>query len=238
STTRTFSSRRVMLRSARYRHDAVLPSEHPRERELCGSAALVRGDLANRVDELEIASKVLALEARVLAAPVIGCEIVDAANRAREEATAEGTVGDEADTELRAERQQLVLRVAAPQRILGLKSADGVHRVRAADRGRRRFGQAEVAYLAFTHEIGHCADRVLDRRLRVDAMLIIEIDHVHAEAFQARVASLLHVLGSAVDTEESTVRSAHVTEFRREHDGFSAVANRAADELLVPAHAV
>src|SRR5690606_12550511 len=81
---------------ARNRHDALIPREHPRERELCGSAAFVLGDVVHGIDELEIAAEILALEARVLASPVIGCEIVDAADRTREEAAAERAVGDEA----------------------------------------------------------------------------------------------------------------------------------------------
>ncbi len=67
---------------------------------------------------------------------------------AGEEAAAERAVGDEADAQLAHGRQDLVLRVARPQRVLGLQRADRVHLVRAPDRRRRRLGQAEVAHLA------------------------------------------------------------------------------------------
>ena len=59
-----------------------------------------------------------------------------------------GTVGDERDAQLADGAEQLVLRVAAPERVLGLQRGDRMDRVRAADGLRRRLGQAEVAHLA------------------------------------------------------------------------------------------
>ena len=57
-------------------------------------------------------------------------------------------------------------------------------------RRRRRLGQAEVAHLPRLDQLGHRADGVLDRRLRIDAVLVVEVDHVHAESLQAGVAAL------------------------------------------------
>ena len=61
--------------------------------------------------------------------------------------------------------------------------------VRAADRLRRRLGKAEVANLPRLDELGHRADRLFDRRVRVDAMLVVEIDRVDAETLQRGVAA-------------------------------------------------
>src|SRR2546430_12808995 len=43
------------------------------------------------------------------------------------------------------------------------------------------------------------ADRFLDRRVRIDAVLVVEVDYVDAQALQARYAGLHDVLGPAVD---------------------------------------
>ena len=37
---------------------------------------------------------------------------------------------------------------------------------------------AEVAHLALAHEIGHRADRVLDRHIRVDPVDVVEVDRI------------------------------------------------------------
>src|SRR6202034_3979846 len=57
------------------------------------------------------------------------------------------------------------------------------------------FGQSEMADFALAHEIGHGADGVLDRRLRIDPMLVIEVDRLDSEPLEARVARLPPVSG-------------------------------------------
>ena len=53
----------------------------------------------------------------------------------------------------------------------------------------RGLGQAEVAHLALLHQLGHGAHRLLDRRVGVDAVLVVEVDHLDAEPLQALVAA-------------------------------------------------
>src|SRR5262249_51439961 len=148
---------------ARDRSDVLALAQHPRERELTGRRALLGGDLAHAVDELEVALEVLALEARVVGAEVAGLEVVGRPEAAGEAAAAERAVGDEPDPELADRGEDLVLRVARPQRVLGLQRADRVDRVRATDRLRRGLRQPEVADLALLDELRHRADRLLDR---------------------------------------------------------------------------
>ena len=136
--------------------------------------------------ELEVALEVLALEARVVAAEVALREIVRRPDLPGEEAAAERAVRDEADAELAAGRKHPVLRVARPQRVLGLERRDRVDGVRAADRLRRGLGQAEVAHLARLDELRHRADGLLDRHADVDAVLVVEVDVVDAEPLAAR----------------------------------------------------
>src|SRR4051794_24525989 len=100
-------------------------------------------------------------------------------------------------------------------------------------------GEPEVADLALLHELGHRADGLLDRRLGVDAVLVVEVDGVHAEALERRLARLAHVAGVAADAEELAVLAAHVAELRGDQRALPApLAQRAADEPLVGERAV
>ena len=142
-------------------------------------------------DELEVLLEVLALEARRVAAEVVRREVVELLDLAGEKAAAERAVRDEADAELATRREDAVLRIARPQRVLGLQRGDRMDLARAAQRLDAGLRQAEVADLAGLHEVGHRADRVLDRRARVDAVLVVEVDVIDAEPLQARVARRL-----------------------------------------------
>src|SRR6266511_1468055 len=194
---------------------------------------LLVGDRAHLLDELQVALEVRSQEARVLSAKVLWVEIVERADPAREEATAERAVGNEADSELAQRRQDLDLRITAPERVLGLQRRDGVDNVCAADGGGRRFRQAEVPHLARFDELGHRADRLLDRRVRVDAVLVVEVDVVNAEPPERGVARLPNVLRVAADAEALAIRPADVAELRGQHDLVAPAGNRPPDELLV-----
>jgi hypothetical protein len=108
-----------------------------------------------------------------------------------------------------------------------------VHGVRAPDRLRRCFRQAEESHLPLSHEIGHRAGRLLDGHRAIDPMLIIEIDVVHAEPPERGIAGGFHVLGPAVLPDELSVRRAHVAEFGREDHLLALSFDRLADQDLV-----
>ena len=78
----------------------------------------------------------------------------------------------------------LRLGVARPQRIFALHGRDRVNRMRPADRLRARLGEPKRAHFARLDEIGHRANRILDRHGWIDAVLIEEIDYIDAEPFE------------------------------------------------------
>ena len=103
-----------------------------RARVATGRAALLARDRVDLFDHREIPGEILAAEARRLAPPVVGSQVGGALEAARQESAAERAVGHEPDVELAQGRNDLVLRLAAPQRILGLQRADGMDLVRAS----------------------------------------------------------------------------------------------------------
>jgi hypothetical protein len=122
--------------------------EDPGERELTRRYALRLGELLHPVEELEVGAEVLALAVRRAPPKGVLVEVVERADRAGEEAATERTVGDETDPQLASGGKDRVLAVAAPQRVRGLKRADPVSGVRAADGLRRRLRQPDVLDLA------------------------------------------------------------------------------------------
>ena len=73
--------------------------------------------------------------------------------------------------------------VAFPEGIFGLQRGDGMNFVGAANGGGRGFGESEIFYFAGFHEFGHGADGFFDGRFGIDAMLVVEVDVIDAEAF-------------------------------------------------------
>ena len=103
----------------------------------------------------------------------------------------------------------------------------------------RGLGETEVADLAGIDQLGHRAHRLLDRDVRIDAVLVVEVDVVDGQAAQRRVAGGQHVLGSAVDAAGAgIVGIADDPELGRQHDLVAPVGDRAPDELLVGVRAV
>src|SRR5204863_5692502 len=126
----------------------VAAAEDPGEDGVPGLHAPGACDLCDAVHEREVSLEVLLGEARVLPPEVAIGDLLARPEPAGEEATTEGAVRNEADPELSTGRQHLGLRVAGPERVLGLNSGDRVHRVRAADRLGRCLRQPDVADLA------------------------------------------------------------------------------------------
>lgn len=111
------------LRS-RNRHDVFTLCEHPGEGQLRRLAALFLGDFANAIDHAHVLLKIVALEPREVAAIIVRSEVLEAANFAREKAASERAIGDEADAQLAARREDFILGLARPERVFRLQRSD------------------------------------------------------------------------------------------------------------------
>ena len=69
-----------------------------------------------------------------------------------------------------------------------------------ANIGFTSLGQAKVSHFAFLHQVGHGAYRIFDRHLRIDAVLVEQVDIVGAKAPQRGVGGFFHVLRTAIDS--------------------------------------
>jgi hypothetical protein len=107
----------------------------------------------------------------------------------------------------------------------------------AADALRRGFRQPEVADLALLHQPRHRAHRFLHRDGGVDAVLVVEVDHLDAEPPQAVLAGLHDVFGPAVHAVAATL-APHLPEFGSDQNLVAAALDGAADHLLAAAPAI
>lgn len=138
-------------RGARDRNDVVALGGHPRKAHLGRRSPVAARNLADPVDEGHDAREVVAAELGHAAAPVIGRQVVERRDGAREKPAPDGAVGDDGDAQLAArleDARPVRLDVQEERAVLDLVRGDGVHRMCAPDRGRRALGQPEVANLA------------------------------------------------------------------------------------------
>ena len=119
---------------------------------------------------------------------------------AREEAFAKRTERHEPDAELLERRQDLRLGSSRPQRVLALQRRHRLDRVRAANRLRAGFRQPEVPDLAFLNQVLHGSRDVFDGHVRVDPVLIEQVDGLDLEPLERGLGDLLDVRGPAVQT--------------------------------------
>jgi hypothetical protein len=113
-----------------------------------------------------------------------------------EEALAQRAVGNEADAEFLERRQHLLLGTSPPEGILALDGRDRLHRVCATNRLHCCFGEAEVPDLALLDQVLYCPRHLFNRYVRVNTVLIEQVDGVDLESLERRLTDLLDVLGS------------------------------------------
>lgn len=96
----------------------------------------------------------------------------------------QGTPRDKTNSQFLAGGQHLRLGIPGPNRILALQRGDRLDGVGAANRSRPGFREAEVFHLAGPNQILDRASDVFDWDVRIDAMLIKNIDDIGTEAFE------------------------------------------------------
>jgi hypothetical protein len=95
-----------------------------------------------------------------------------------------------------------------------------------------------VADLAVGHQLGQSADGVLDGGARVDAVLVVKVDVVDAQALQGAVDRGADVRRPAVDDAGAATGVRDQAELRRHDDPVPAALDGSADQFLVDVGAV
>src|SRR5262245_28513809 len=122
-----------------------------------------------------------------------------------------------------------------------LADPERLHHLPPAERHRagldeRAGGHAEVADLALPHEVGQCAQGLLEGRVLVVAMDLIQIDPVGAESPKALV-DLQEDVAARRATIEDPTRPGH-EDLRRDHRLLAPALERLADDLFRLPHPI
>ena len=189
-----FSSRRSSFRGARDRHNPRLLRQQPRERDLRRCRLLPLCDRAKQINQRLIRFPSLRRKARDDVAKVGTVERRVLVDLAREEAPAQRAEWNEADAEFLKRRQHFRFRRSPPQRVFALERRDRLDGVGATDRLHSCFRKAEVLHLTFLNQVLHRSRHVFDRHVRVDAVLIEQIDDIDLESLERGLGDLLDVL--------------------------------------------
>ena len=100
------------------------------------------------------------------------------------------------------------------------------------------FGQADVADLALGHQLGERADGVLDGCVRVDPVLVVQVDVVDAEPLEGSLEGGADVGRAAVEVAGAAAGVGDHAELGGQHHLVAPSADGPADELLVGERAV
>jgi hypothetical protein len=109
----------------------------------------------------------------------------------------------------------------------------------AADDPNAGLGKAKVPDLALSDQLLHRAGDVLDRDVRIDAMLVEQVDGVDAESLARGLGDTSNLLRPAVEADGlAGVRVDLPSELRGDHHASTERLQRLADEFLVDVRAV
>src|SRR5439155_4099598 len=127
-------------------------------------------------------------------------------NLSRQEALAQRAVWNEADAEFLERRQDILFRAAPPQRVFTLHCGDRLDGVRAANRLRGCLGKAELPDLACLNQVPYSSGDVFNRNVRVNAVLVEQIDGINLEALERSLCDPLDLFWPAVEACQTSLR--------------------------------
>src|SRR5262245_13482103 len=193
----------MQLRGARNRHDPRLLGEQPGERYLSRRRLLPFRDLAEQINQGLIRFPGLRREAREGVAEVGTVERSVFADLSREEAPTQRAIWNEADSEFLEGRQRFRFRDSLPQRIFALDRSDRLDCVRATNRLRSRFRKTEMLNLTFLNQRLHCSRHIFNWHVRINTVLIKQIDDLDPESLETAFSDMLDVLWPTIQPHPS-----------------------------------
>src|SRR5439155_21649535 len=157
-----------------------------------------------------------------------------------EKALAQRTERNEANSQLLERWQHVRFRLSPPQRILALDGSNGLDRVCATYRLHAGFRKPEVLDLTLVNQVLHCSCDVFDGHIRVNTVLIEEVDRVNLE----RLEPLERSFGDLLDVRWPTVQAPLPAGFEfepelcRDHHLIAQRGERFAYELFIGERAI
>ena len=121
--------------------------------------------------------------------------------------------------------------------VLALERRDRLDGVSAADRLRAGFREPEMLDLALANQVLHRTRDVFDRNVRVDAMLVEQVDAIRPKSLQRRVGDGANLRRMAVEPRHLAVLDVEA-ELGGDRDLIADGLERFADDILIGIRAV
>src|ERR1700745_878552 len=172
--------------------------QQPSQGNLGGRHFLLRREFSYHFYQRLIRLSIFLAEARNIAAEIGSVEFRVFIDCAREEALAQRTERNKADSKFFQGWQHFRFGLSPPQRIFALERRDRLDCVRAAGGLYAGFGQAKVLHLALLNQLFDRPGDVFNGHVWVNPMLIEQINHVGFQPLKRGFDDLLDVLGLTV----------------------------------------
>nr|GEU28411.1 hypothetical protein [Tanacetum cinerariifolium] len=219
------------------RHDMRSLCQQPCQRYLRWRGAFFCRVLLEPRNDRHVQLQVLLREARELGAQVgrrIECRA--GVDLPRQEAGADWGPGHETNARLGAGGQDAIqFNITGPQRVFRLNGAHRLDGMGAANGRDTCFRKAEMSDFALLDQILERTGDVLNRHARIDAMLIVQVDVIGAEALEGFFNHFADVLGAAI---QAPFPFNLKTEFRGDFHFVPKWRKRLADEFFAEVRAV
>src|SRR6266403_3921607 len=186
------------LGRARDRNNPRLLSQQPSQRDLSRCRLLLFCELAKQINHGLICFPSLWSKARDDVAEIGTIELCVLVDLAGKEAFAKRTEWNESDPQFLECRYDFCFRYSPPQRVFALERCDRLHRVCATDCLHPCFRKPEVLHLALLDQVFHGSRHVFDGHVRVNTVLVEEIDDLGPEPLERSLGDLLDVRGPAI----------------------------------------
>ena len=163
---------------------------------------------ANQIRQPLIRFPVLGREAWHDVAEIALLELRILSYFAGQEAFTQRTEWNQPDPEFLQRRDHLRFRLPPPKRIFTLERSDGLNGVCAANGLHACFRKSEVFHLTFLNQLLHRSGDFFDWNVRIDTVLIEQVDDIGLETLQRSLGDLLDVLRAAI--QPSLLASARI----------------------------
>ena len=174
----------LQFRSAGNWNDPGFLCKEPRERDLSGCGILLRGEGGNQIHESAVCLTGFMREAGETATIVLLVKLRVFRNRPSEESLTKRTERNKPNAEFFERGNDFFFRPLPPERVFTLQRRHRLNCMCAAYGLCPCFRQSEVLHLAFLNQALHRPRYLFNGHVRIDAMLIEEIDGVDLEPCQ------------------------------------------------------
>ena len=180
-------------------HDPRPLRKQPSERDLSRCRLLSFCYVGKQINQGLIRFASFWGKARDDVAEISAIELRILGDLAGEKTLTKGAKWNESDSEFFEGRQHFFFRASPPQRVFALNCRDRLDSVCATDGLHSWFRKSEMLHLALLDEVLHRSRYVFDRHVRINTVLIKQIDDIGLEPLERAFGNLLDVFWPTIE---------------------------------------